>query len=722
MNNRFDRRAAKPNRAIKVILLLVFLSGLSIGGFFFYQWYINRPVPTVVGWQSMVSTLAGDGAPGSTDGQTIRAQFADPFGVAVDNLGNIYVADAGDNNRIRKIAIDGQVTTFAGGSEGFRDGQGTNAAFNTPSAIAIDSKNNLYVADTGNNAIRKISPTGVVETLAGDGTSGYRDGPARSAQFNGPVGVAVDKEGNVYVADTYNDRIRQITIEGQVKTLAGGSSAGFQDGPAASALFDTPCGIAINATGDILIADTGNGLLRKLSKDGQVSIFVGTAPGLIDRETRSLIASPMGLAITHDDFLYVTSTNRGRIFQVSPDGTPRQIAGEGIGFANGDGPKARFSNPTGIAVDRRGSLYVSDSANYLVRKLAVPSKDIKTVSADTTETLPRLNPETLHLTEFPWPVAPQRQWHEVAGTMGEVRGSYEGESRDHFHSGLDVQGAMGTPVLSVYNEKVVNPLNTYGIESLNEGFHVGIMTYFHLRVGRNEKDDLLSDPRFIAVRDDQGKIARIRVKRSTRFRVGDTLGTINRMYHVHMNFGPSGGEINPLNLPLIGFIDKVNPTIERDGIQVFDSGGQRLKQQRNGRLLVHGDVSIVVDAYDQVDGNQARRKLGLYKLGYQILKADGSPAPGFDQPRMTMEFNRLSAADSDAVKIAYADSSGITVYGNAVTKFLYVVTNTFQDGKARPGVWRASELAAGNYILRIFAQDFSGNQAASGRDLPITVE
>jgi hypothetical protein len=281
---------------------------------------------------------------------------------------------------------------------------------------------------------------------------------------------------------------------------------------------------------------------------------------------------------------------------------------------------------------------------------------------------------------------------------------------------------MGTPVLAVFDEKVVTPLNNFGFDSLNEGFHVGIMTYVHLRVGRNERNDALGDPRFITVRDDQGKITRIRIKRGTRFRVGDTLGTINRMYHVHLNFGPSGGEINPLNLPFIGFTDKVNPTIEHDGVQVFDSGGQRLKQQRNGRLLVKGDVSIVVDAYDQVDGNQSRRKLGLYKLGYQVLKTDGTPAPGFDEPRMTMEFNRLSAADSDAVKIAYANSSGITVYGNVVTKFLYVVTNTMHDGKAKSGIWHASELPAGNYILRIFAQDFSGNQAVNGRDLPITIE
>ena len=182
----------------------------------------------------------------------------------------------------------------------------------------------------------------------------------------------------------------------------------------------------------------------------------------------------------------------------------------------------------------------------------------QTLADTSNEVLPKLNTETLNITSFPWPVAPQREWHEIAGTMGEDRGSYDGEPRDHFHSGVDVVAPLGTPVLSVFDEKVVNPLSNVGFESLNEGVHVGIMTYFHVRVGRNAQDEMLDARRFITVRDDQGKITRVRVKRGTRFRVGDTLGTINKMYHIHLNFGPSGAEINPFNLPFIGFTDKVS--------------------------------------------------------------------------------------------------------------------------------------------------------------------
>ena len=312
------RRDREPSHKLRYVIAAIVVMALAFASIFFYRWLTEKPKPTVVGWQAIVSTVAGDGALGFKDGKGTNARFADLFGVAVDSTGNLFVAEAGDNNRIRKITPEGDVTTFVGGTEGLKDGQGINASFSTPSAMAIDAANNLYVADTGNNAIRKITPMGMVETIAGDGSAGYRDGPAHSAQFNGPIGVAVDKQGNVYVADTYNDRIRQITADGQVKTLAGGSTPGYQDGPASAALFDTPCGVAVGLNGDIFIADTGNSIIRKLTKDAQVSTFVGaSAVG----GGSPLMRAPIGLASTFDGFLYVT--DRFSVFQVSPDGTPR---------------------------------------------------------------------------------------------------------------------------------------------------------------------------------------------------------------------------------------------------------------------------------------------------------------------------------------------------------------------------------------------------------------
>jgi hypothetical protein len=307
--------------------------------------------------------------------------------------------------------------------------------------------------------------------------------------------------------------------------------------------------------------------------------------------------------------------------------------------------------------------------------------------------------------------------------MGEVRGTYDStDSRDHLHSGIDVFGVYGQTVRVVRDEKVMGPLCNWGFGNLNEGLRVGVVSYIHLRVGRDDQDKPFNDPRFIYVRDDAQKIARVRLRRGTHFRSGDALGTINRMYHVHLNTGPPGAELNPLLLAPVGFADHIAPQIERDGVQLFDESGQHLTQKRAGRLVVpRARVRIVVDAFDRTDGNQARRRLGLYKLGYQLLKSDGTPAPGFDAPHINIEFARLPPG-GDAPKIAYADASGITVYGSKETKFFYEVTNVVRDGRAAESRWDATQLPAGDYILRIYAADLAGNEATDGRDVLITTE
>jgi DNA-binding beta-propeller fold protein YncE len=746
-------------RLLLALALLLISAGVAL--FIFYR-LRDRPTPTVAGWRAVVWTLAGDGAPGATDNAApAQARFHNPFGVAVDRRGNIYVADAGDSNRIRKIAAEGAaVTTLAGGAEGFADGAGGAASFNTPSALAIDANGNLYVADTSNNRIRKVTPEGVVTTIAGDGTAGARDGAAYSAQFNAPIGVAVDARGErIYVADTYNDRIRLITTtDGQVTTIAGGSAPGYADGAGSGALFDTPCALVANADGELFIADTGNRRLRKLSKDGQVSTL-NLAPA--DGSQFDGAFKPVGLALTHDNFLYVAERERNRIWQLAPDGrTAHLVAGTGAGTTSGNGQRdARFNQPAGIAVDKSGALYVADSANYLVRKLTVAVEGATATSNTTTNSttaqdaatqnaapqnaqsspvnsandaappiepgdlIPHLSAAALGIKSLPWPLDPQDKWHEVAATLGEVRGSYDTtDSRHHLHSGIDIFGTYGQTVRAVLDEKVESALTNWGHGELNEGLRVGVMVYVHLRVGRSERDELIDEARFTPQRDAEGKLTRIRIKRGTRFRVGDALGTINRMYHVHMNFGAANAELNPLQLPLVGFTDTVAPKIERDGVQLFDAlDGKRFTEKRDGRLLVKGQVRIVVDAYDQVDGNQARRRLGLYKLGYQLLAAADTPAPGFEQPRITLEFDRMPP-EMDAVKVAYADESGITVYGSKSTRFLYEATNFVRHGRAARSTWDTSQLPPGDYTLRIIAADYHGNEATAGRDVEIRIE
>jgi sugar lactone lactonase YvrE len=675
----------------KIIIAVIVLVILGSAAAFLVYRYKNKPAPTPIGWKANVTTIAGDGSP---------LVLSDPFGVTVAADGTIYVADGGESNRIRRISPDGSVTTMAGGSEGFADGAGATASFNTPSALALGPDGNLYVADTGNNRIRKITPDGRVSTVAGNGTAGYVDGPAAQAQFNGPLGLAVSAGGDIYVADTYNDVIRMITTEGEVTTIAGRGTPGFADGAQNLALFDTPSGIIVVENRSLIVADTGNRRLRRVSAEGNVTTLPVSGEEL---------SRPIGLAFSHDHFLYVTELDQSRVVQVAPDGVARIIA-------------AGFNQPAGIAIGPRVNkpteLFVADSGNYLVRKL-----DQTTVSSTATpvDSLPKLTNETLGQQSLIWPVDPQRSPHEVVATMGEVRGSFDSDdSRHHLHSGLDVFGAYGETVRAVRSEKVVSPQPNWGFDSLNEGFRVGVVSYIHLHVGRDKDAKMFDDPRFIPVNNAAGKLERVRVKRGARFQPGDAVGTINKMYHVHLNVGPPGGEINPLSLSPVGFKDDIPPTIEKDGIQLFEANGARLKEMQGERLIVSGSVRIVVDAFDRTNLNPERRRLGLYKLGYQILKADGAPAPGFEQPRINILFNRLPG-DREATKVAYADESGITVYGSKSTRFLYEVTNTVRDGQVARGVWDTTQLAKGDYVLRIIAADFSGNEAQQGRDVPIRV-
>ncbi len=673
-------------RKLVVALILLVLLGGAIA-FLVYR-FLHKPVPTLVGWKAYVTTVAGDGSP---------LELSDPFGVAVGDDGSIYMTDAGEHNRIQRIAPDGSITRIAGGPEGFGDGIFDKASFNSPSGLAIAPGGDLIVADTGNNCIRRVSIRGETSTIAGDGKAGYADGPARSAQFNGPIGVAVDTRGNIYVADTYNDRIRMITPGGQVSTVAGKGSPGYADGDRNTALFDTPSGISVANDNSLIVADTGNDCLRRISPEGNVTTLATD------------LSSPVGLAITHDNFLYVTELDRSRVVQVAPDGTRRVIAND-----------AGFNQPTAIAIARNGrepaKLYVADSGNYVIRKL-----DPTPTGTTSIDPRPKLTSETLRQQSLLWPIAPQDSPHEVAATMGEVRGRFEStDSRDHLHSGLDVFGGYGDVVRAVRDEKVTSPLPNWGFDSLNEGFRVGVVSYIHIHVGRDKDEKMFADPRFTPVYDSAGKLVRVRVRRGARFKPGDAVGTINKMWHVHMNIGPPGGEINPLSLSPIGFKDTIAPTIEKDGIQLFDSAGKRFTEKQGDRLLVSGPVRIVVDAFDRTNMNADRRRLGLYKVGYQVLKADGTPAPGFNQPRINIVFDRLPA-DRKATKVAYADESGITVYGSKTTRFLYEVTNTVRDGRAERGVWDTSQLPKGDYVLRIIAGDYSGNEAQQGRDVLISV-
>lgn len=680
----------------KAIIVAVLLALAAAAGGIWLWMRSVRPTPTGINWPADLTTVAGDGVRGFADGP--RPRFSDPFGLAIDASGTLYVADAGDTNRIRRIDADGGTTTLPG-------------SFDEPSGVAVDKAGNVIVADTGANAIRRITPEGQVTTLAG-GAAGFRDGPAAQALFNGPMGVAVDDAGNVYVADAYNDRIRVIAADGQVRTVAGGSTPGFADGQGAGAAFDTPCGIAIDRTGALLVADTGNDAIRRVDKEGRVSTLARTAPGDGDR----ILKAPIGLAPTWDGFVYISSFHGGRVVQMSPSRALRVLAGQDAAVPGN--AALRLVSPAGLAVDRVGALYVADASTYAVRKLAPRPAGAPATTAPSIAMVP---PAFVRAPRFPWPVKPQFAWHEVVGNMGEVRGNYSGEARDHLHAGLDIHAEVGEPVLAVAAEKVEDPLPDWNLDGLTEGLRIDQLTYIHMRVGRNATGAPIDPSRFGLVRDPAGRLVAVRVKRGTRFAVGDVLGTDNSMAHVHLELGPPGGKINAMILPFPGLADHVAPHI--DSVEIVDASGNRLAERRAGRLVVPADsglLTIVVDAWDQVDGDAPRRRLGLYRAGFQLLHADGSPVHGFERPLINLQFDRLPI-EPDAAKIAYAAASGDAVHSASPTRFLYAVTNRVRGGQAEVGGWRPAGLKPGDYTIRILAADYAGNQALAGRDLQITV-
>ncbi len=329
------------------------------------------------------TTLAGlAGAIGKTNGLGAAALFNGPAGTAVDSKGNVYLADAG-NHQIRKITPAGVVSVFAGGSSsGAADGNGTKAFFTFPADVAVDSADNVYVADGGNNTIRKITPSGDVTTLAGSApVRGFKDGVGKVAQFSVPQGVACDKDGNVYVADTGNESIRKITPAGVVSTFAGHAGPGHDDGTGAAASFNLPYGVAVGPSGNIYVADTDNNLIRKITPDGAVTTIAGgtefSNSGSTDGTgTSARFAAPYDIAADGAGNLYVAEGNNNVVRKVTTNGVVTTLAGRARALGPRDGAlsEALFQD---MAADTLGNLYVID--DRLIRKIS-PTGVVSTVA------------------------------------------------------------------------------------------------------------------------------------------------------------------------------------------------------------------------------------------------------------------------------------------------------------------------------------------------------
>lgn len=343
---------------------------------FIYGQPITDLTPTNTGGnilaQTLVSTFAGSGSVGSADLNGTAASFNLPTVVAIDSFGNIFVVDR-SNHKIRKITPNGDVTTFAGsGVSGSADGVGTAASFRFPDGAVFDSQNNLFISDQSNHKIRKITPDGTVTTFAGSGTIGSAEGIGTAASFYYPAGMAVDADDNVLVADYGNNKIRKITPDGTVSTFAGTGVAGAAEGTTLTAQFNGATGVCVDSFGNVFVADYYNNKIREIDTLGNVSTFAGT--GSIGSDdgigTSASFHYPAIVAVDTANNLFITDEENHKIRKITTDGTVSTYAGDGIAGANNGLPTdAQFNSPTGIAVDDSDTVFVCDYGNNKIRKI-----------------------------------------------------------------------------------------------------------------------------------------------------------------------------------------------------------------------------------------------------------------------------------------------------------------------------------------------------------------
>lgn len=651
----------KPQRlsALSLAAVLILLGGC--------QWFAVEHEPRIY---TQVATFPGLG------------NIGEPFGLAArDDV--IYFSDGG-NGTIQRIGADGNVTTVASG-------------LNTPSAIAFLPNGNLVVADTGSHTIKQVTDDGAIAIIAGvEGTSGDVDGPASSARFNGPIGLAVNADGSIYVSDTYNDRIRLIK-DGMVSTVAG-SVRGFADGIRAAAMFDTPLGITIWGN-RLVVADSGNSRLRIVEQSGDVRTLAGSDERDLVNGSLSTARFVMPTAVAADDLgrIFVTDGNAIRVMGQRVFPFVETVAGDRRGYLDGNRRSARFNRPSGIAVGPDGRLYVADSDNKVVRIVTDRPDGI----AEQAQTNVEIDAEAMPFATR-WPFDPPSNPREIAGTLGEIRGEVKPDGKPiWFHNGLDIAGAYGETARFIRDETVLNPNAAENFGTSRELLRLPLIGYIHLRLGRDKDDRLFGDPRFQFDRDETGKLVGVRVPRGAKFSAGDAIGTLNAMNHLHLIAGRSGREINALGaLHLPGSSDSIPPVIE--DVLLYDSAWERIEPGSTGRSRrIDDKTRIVVRAYDRMDGNSDRRRLGVYRVGYQIL-SNGSP---LGEIEWRIHFDR--SPSNESVRLAYAEGSRSGYTRDTI--FNYIATNRVDGEDAHEDFLDTSTLAPGNYTLRVFAADYFGN-------------
>jgi len=667
-------------KSLGKILLLLLIASLNFSCSQSNQSSLREPL-------TKIQTLAGVG----------EIRFGEVFGVAINSEGAIFISD-GANGKIWRVEKSGETSLVTD-------------KLNTPSALVIDKDDSLVVADSGSHTIKRINPTnGETSVLAGiENRRGFADGVTNQALFNAPIGVAI-AENKIYVADTYNDRIREIE-NGSVKTLAG-SENGFADGLGAK--FHTPCGVAVLPDNSILVADTGNRRIRKVDPDGAVSTFAGTGEfgsnnGFSDEAS---FVEPTGILVDQTGAIYVADAGANSIRVFNRRLTPfwETVTGNGRGTADDVLENAKFNRPTNLAIDNGGNLFVADSSNKLIRIVQPGNSNLGAqISTETAKTLFLSPAQMRERGEARWTFNPPTRPRDVAGTFGELRGAIRkpGDSA-WFHNGLDIAGALGEIAVFIRDEKVLRPIAVEDFDQKNnrERLRMPTIGYIHIRLGRDANSRPFDDGRFL-FQTENGKLTGLRVPRGAKFKAGETLGTLNPFNHVHLIAGETGAEMNALDaLVLPGARDTIAPKIEK--ITFFGENWNEIKANEPLR----GRIRIAARGFDQMDGGSSRRKLGIYRLGYQVLKADNSP---ISDKLETISFERLP--DSEAANLVYAvgSQSGYT----PETIFNYIVSNRIKDGAAVEDFLDTTKLPNGDYKIRVFAADFFGNETLQELNLKI---
>lgn len=627
-----------------------------------------------------------------------NSEIGEPFGVAF-NDGHLFVSD-GEKGEILRFTMDGTNEVFAEGLD-------------TPSQIVFDGNGDLLVADSESHSIKKIASDGSMLTIAGvENRKGFKDGDAKEALFNAPIGIAVYNE-KIFVADTYNDRIRVIE-NGRVSTLAGGEQ-GFADGSVAK--FNTPTGLAAWTDGRVLVADSQNYRVRVVENDGRTWTLAGNGrQNLTDGlPLESEFVQPTALALDKFGSIYVADGNAIRVIGRRSIPIVETISNDKHGFADGKLKEARFNRPSGLVFDDSNDLLIADSANQLIRAFTGKSLG-DTLTHGSFEKAQTSSKAFRKLGEPRWTYNPPTNVREIAGTLGEIRGEIKAEkSQAWFHNGLDIVGGYGETARFIRDEKILRPIAVQNFQTTRELVRLPTIGYIHIRLGRDVREIPFNDERFQFSKNEDDELTGVRIPRGTKFKAGEAIGTLNTFNHVHLIAGRSGREMNALDaLVLPDASDSRIPKIEK--VTLFEKNWTEIEtEKRESRIKLGGKVRIVVRAFDQMDGNAKRRKLGLYKIGYQVFDENGDSLKDFSKPKWNIIFDKTP--ENDTVELVYAVGSKSGATGETI--FNYIATNEVSGTRTRESFLDTTKFSKGIYILRVLVADFFGNTASEDIEFEI---